>query len=117
MIRHYDVTGKICPNPYYYNLFESTWQTFKAAISAPETQEAAATLTPITGQAQATKEQIAAYIVSKNPLAASYAAELANAYIEEGRAEGVRGDIAAAQSRDRNGKLYFCRISGHTGSK
>ena len=107
VIRHYDVTGKICPNPYYYNLFESTWQTFKAAISAPEAQDAAAALTPIMGQAQATKERIAAYIVSKNPLAASYAAELAAAYIEEGRAEGVRGDIAAAQSVLETGNFTF----------
>lgn len=107
VIRHYDVTGKICPNPYYYNLFESTWQTFKAAISAPEAQDAAAALTPIMGQAQATKEQIAAYIVSKNPLAASYAADLAAAYIEEGRAEGVRGDIAAAQSVIETGNFTF----------
>lgn len=107
VIRHYDVTGKICPNPYYYNLFENTWQTFEAAISAPEAQDAAAALTPIMGQAQATKERIAAYIVSKNPLAASYAAELANAYIEEGRAEGVRGDIAAAQSVIETGNFTF----------
>ena len=107
VIRHYDVTGKICPNPYYYNLFESTWQTFKAAISAPEAQDAAAALTPIMGQAQATKEQIAAYIVSKNPLAASYAADLAAVYIEEGRAEGVRGDIAAAQSVIETGNFTF----------
>lgn len=33
VIRHYDVTGKICPNPYVYNLFESTWDKFKMAIS------------------------------------------------------------------------------------
>lgn len=106
VIRHYDVTGKICPNPYYYNLLESTWQTFKAAISAPETQDVAA-LTPIMGWAQATKEQIAAYIVKKNPLAASYVAELAAAYIEEGCAEGVRGDIAAAQSVIETGNFTF----------
>lgn len=107
VIRHYDVTGKICPNPYYYNLFESTWQTFKAAISAPETQDTTEELTPIMGRAQVTKEQIADYIVSKNPLAASYAAELANAYIEEGCAEGVRGDIAAAQSVIETGNFTF----------
>lgn len=106
VIRHYDVTGKICPNPYYYNMFESTWQTFKAQVSAPEAQDAAE-LTPIMGKAQATKEQIADYIVSKNQMVASYAEELANAYIEEGRAEGARGDIAAAQSVIETGNFTF----------
>lgn len=33
VIRHYDVTGKICPNPYVYNLFDATWEKFKMAIS------------------------------------------------------------------------------------
>lgn len=33
VIRHYDVTGKICPNPYVYNHTEHTWEAFKAAMS------------------------------------------------------------------------------------
>ncbi len=33
VIRHYDVTGKICPNPYVYNLHEATWNKFKMAIA------------------------------------------------------------------------------------
>lgn len=106
VIRHYDVTGKICPNPYYFNLFESTWQTFKAAISAPDSNTAAE-LTPIMGRAQASAEQIAAYLISKNPLAASFAAELARGYIAEGEAEGVRGDVAAAQSMIETGNFTF----------
>lgn len=37
VIRHYDVTGKICPNPYVYNHTKHTWQAFKAALlAAPE---------------------------------------------------------------------------------
>ena len=36
VIRHYDVTGKICPNPYVYNHTNHTWEAFKAALSAPE---------------------------------------------------------------------------------
>lgn len=107
VIRHYDVTGKICPNPYYYNLFESTWQTFKAAISTPEESGTTKELMPIMGQAQAMAEQIAAYIVSKNPLAAAFAPELSKNYIAEGEAEGVRGDIAAAQSMIETGNFTF----------
>lgn len=36
VIRHYDVTGKICPNPYVYNAGEHTWDAFKAAIALKE---------------------------------------------------------------------------------
>ncbi len=107
VLRHYDVTGKICPNPYYYNLFESTWQAFKEAIAEPDGGSIAEGLTPIMGQAQATAGQIAAYLAGMNPLAASYAEELARIYIEEGRAEGVRGDIAAAQSMIETGNFAF----------
>ena len=33
VIRHYDVTGKICPNPYVYNEGKNTWETFQKGIS------------------------------------------------------------------------------------
>lgn len=36
VIRHYDVTGKICPNPYVYNHTSHTWDAFKASLSSPE---------------------------------------------------------------------------------
>lgn len=36
VIRHYDVTGKICPNPYVYNTTEHTWTKFKEALEEPE---------------------------------------------------------------------------------
>lgn len=32
VIRHYDVTGKICPNPYVYNTGRHTWEDFQAAV-------------------------------------------------------------------------------------
>lgn len=35
VIRHYDVTGKICPNPYVYNTTVHTWGAFKAALEEP----------------------------------------------------------------------------------
>ena len=34
VIRHYDVTGKICPNPYVLN--EGRWQQFKVAIATSQ---------------------------------------------------------------------------------
>ncbi len=36
VIRHYDVTGKICPNPYVYNHTQHTWDAFKAALAEQE---------------------------------------------------------------------------------
>lgn len=33
VIRHYDVTGKICPNPYVYNHTKHTWDEFIKSIS------------------------------------------------------------------------------------
>lgn len=40
VIRHYDVTGKICPNPYVYNTGIHTWDEFKSALTgANETTE------------------------------------------------------------------------------
>lgn len=39
VIRHYDVTGKICPNPYVYNHTKNTWDAFKAQISSVQTSK------------------------------------------------------------------------------
>lgn len=35
VIRHHDVTGKICPNPFVYNHTQHTWDAFKAALITP----------------------------------------------------------------------------------
>lgn len=36
VIRHNDVTGKICPNPFVYNHTKHTWTKFKTALTAKE---------------------------------------------------------------------------------
>ena len=44
VVRHYDIMGKICPNPYVYNHTKHVWNTFKEAlvgrswVESPETQ-------------------------------------------------------------------------------
>lgn len=64
VIRHYDVTGKICPNPYVYNHTAHTWETFKAALTAPKTQW---TYQPIgTGAAQV-EVTASSLVVRDNP--------------------------------------------------
>ena len=39
VIRHYDVVGKICPNPYVYNAGKHTWEDFQAAIRSGQKYE------------------------------------------------------------------------------
>ena len=39
VIRHYDVTGKICPNPFVYNHTNHTWEAFKAALMGIEVKK------------------------------------------------------------------------------
>ncbi len=39
VIRHYDVTGKICPNPYVYNHTQHTWEAFKATLTGMEVKK------------------------------------------------------------------------------
>lgn len=104
VIRHYDVTNKICPNPYVFNVADETWDKFKAMISEEKQEEE---FTKIMGSAVATADQIAAYMIKVNPNTASFAAEMAQTFIEEGIAEGVRGDIAAAQTMLETGNLGF----------
>lgn len=104
VIRHYDVTNKICPNPYVFNAVDETWDKFKAMISEEKQEEE---FTKIMGSAAATADQIAAYMIKVNPNTASFAAEMAQTFIEEGIAEGVRGDIAAAQTMLETGNLGF----------
>ncbi|MCR1842746.1 N-acetylmuramoyl-L-alanine amidase [Murimonas intestini] len=40
VIRHYDVNGKTCPNPYVYNHTKHTWAAFKAALAGASTEPA-----------------------------------------------------------------------------
>ena len=71
-------------------------------------QAEAAEKTAIMGTAQATAAQMVQFCRSKNPepkLTACSLDELAAIFLEEGKAEGVRGDIAFAQSLKETG--YF----------
>ena len=52
----------------------------------------------IMGRAKATVEQLRKYIKKVNPQASDAVTKLPAIYIAEGELEGVRGDIAFAQS-------------------
>ena len=106
VIRHYDVTGKTCPNPYVYNHTAHIWEAFKEAIASGNVQEKDS-MTKITGKAEATAEQMAAYIRAKNESVAQSVLDMIPLYLSEGETENIRGDIAFAQSCLETGNFTF----------
>ncbi len=63
--------------------------------------------TKIMGNAAATAEQMKAYLKAKNPGVAHSVLDMVPLYLSEGKAEGVRGDIAFAQSCLETGNFTF----------
>lgn len=63
--------------------------------------------TKIMGKAVATAEQMRAYIQKKNPSVEQSVLDMVPLYVSEGEAEGVRGDIAFAQSCLETGNFGF----------
>lgn len=63
--------------------------------------------TSIMGTATCTAEQMCTYLLSVNPKADVYATEIPKLFLEEGAIEGVRGDIAFAQSCHETGNFKF----------
>lgn len=61
VIRHYDVTGKICPNPYVYNTTSHTWDEFKKKISGAAAAESTDKLYRVRKSWGDTKSQTGAY--------------------------------------------------------
>ncbi len=63
--------------------------------------------TKITGTAKATKKQMKAYIRAVNPGVPQSVIDMIPLYLSEGKAEGIRGDIAFAQSCLETGNFTF----------
>lgn len=63
--------------------------------------------TPITGKAVATAAQMIAYIKSVNAKVPQSVIEMIPLYLSEGRTEGIRGDLAFAQSCLETGNFTF----------
>ncbi len=63
--------------------------------------------TKIMGDSVATAEQMRNYIKGKNPAVAQSVLDMVPLYLSEGKAEGVRGDIAFAQSCLETGNFTF----------
>ncbi len=63
--------------------------------------------TGIMGKAAATAEQMREYVKRKNPDAAQSVLDMVPLYLSEGETEGVRGDVAFAQSCLETGNFTF----------
>lgn len=61
VIRHYDVTGKVCPNPYVYNCTQHVWDEFKRRISADSAAGQEKQLYRVRKSWEDTKSQIGAF--------------------------------------------------------
>lgn len=97
------------------------WEQFKAKVAAKLTEISGSESsfptvpstegrTAIMGRAEATAAQMAAFCLSKNAsprLPSCSVEELASLFLAEGEAEGVRGDVAFAQSLLETGYFKF----------
>lgn len=83
--------------------------THITSVSSRERREQALMSTSIMGESIATASQMANYLLKKNanPKISVSALELAEIFLEEGAAEGVRGDFAFAQSIIETGAFRF----------
>lgn len=79
-------------------------QDIKAAAEGGTAEDS---LTAIMGKAVATAEQMKSYLKKKNPSVAPSVLDMVPLYLSEGEAEGVRGDIAFAQSCLETGNFTF----------
>ena len=98
-----------CPGAYIEARLQEICTEVNKRLSGGNTTPETPTFkgTPIMGKAIATAEQMAAYLISKNPATKDYAAEYARLFISEGNIEGVRGDVAFAQSCLETGNFKF----------
>lgn len=87
--------------------FGLSMSQFRKDIKTAMKAEESVSLTRIMGEALADAEQMRDYILKKNPNVAQSVIDMIPLYISEGEAEGVRGDIAFAQSCLETGNFAF----------
>src|SRR5699024_7862117 len=87
-----------------------TMDTFRWAVKAAMDKGSSSDTggyTRIMGTAVATAEQMETYIKAKNPQVPQSVLDMIPLYLSEGKTEGVRGDIAFAQSCLETGNFTF----------
>ena len=91
-----------------WSKFGLSMEQFRKDIKAAmEGGSAADSLTAIMGKAKATADQMKSYLKKKNPSVPQSVLDMVPLYLSEGEAEGVRGDIAFAQSCLETGNFTF----------
>ena len=106
VVQHYDVCAKNCPSQIRA---KGMWEEFKRQIGnggSGQTEDVSS-YTKIMGKSVATVEQMEHYIREKNKAVAQSVVDMLPLYLSEGEAEGVRGDIAFAQSCLETGNFGF----------
>lgn len=84
-----------------------TMNTFRAAVKAAMGGSEVKGYTTITGTAKATVGQMRAYIKAKNSKVPDSVLDMIPLFLSEGAAEGIRGDVAFAQSCLETGNFGF----------
>lgn len=79
----------------------------KAKMAGTSSGESTSGYMKIMGTAAATAEQMESYLKGKNPNVAQSVLDMIPLYLSEGKTEGVRGDIAFAQSCLETGNFTF----------
>lgn len=106
MTVHRWFANKACPGDYIYNRLGR----IAIEVNAKLKQSGSGTgsgYTKIAGKAKATAEQMKKYIRKKNPKVPKSVLKMIPLYLSEGEAEGIRGDIAFAQSCLETGNFTF----------
>lgn len=106
VVQHYDVCAKNCPSQIRA---KGMWEEFKRQIGnggSGQTEDVSG-YTKIMGKAVASAERMQEYIRGKNASVAQFVLDMLPFYLSEGEAEGVRGDIAFAQSCLETGNFGF----------
>ena len=84
-----------------------TMDTLRAAVREAMGTAVIVGHTSIAGVAEATAAQMIAYIKGRNPKVPQSVIDMIPLYLSEGEAEGIRGDIAFAQSCFETGNFTF----------
>lgn len=111
MTVHRDYANKSCPGTYLYERHGEIASEVNKRLAADDSgsQDGTSTegYTKIMGTAVATAAQMQSYIKAVNPSVAQSVVDMIPLYLSEGAAEGVRGDIAFAQSCLETGNFGF----------
>lgn len=110
MTVHRDFANKACPGDYLYSRQGDIAAKVNAKLGTASASAQTSSGTALVGKAQIPAEKLAAFLFSKNKapkLNGVNAGQLAQLYISEGEAEGIRGDLAFCQSCLETGYWQF----------